>query len=207
MEIVFPLILAAFLGISHAFEADHLIAVSTIVSRRTNLMLAVKDGMYWGLGHTTTTIIVGFIIIVCKMTLLHAYFNYFEAFVGIMLIVVGLNRLKGMKDPAETHSHGTYKNHAVAYQVGLIHGLAGSGALILIVLKDTSNSFFSLLYLLIFGIGSMLGMLLAASIFYIPFYKRLAVHTHYKTALIVISSALCLLYGCWIINTSLFSAG
>ena len=68
MEASFPLLIAAAIGFGHAFEADHLVAVGNIVTKREKPVLALKDGMYWGLGHTSTIVLIGLLIIVGKST-------------------------------------------------------------------------------------------------------------------------------------------
>ena len=89
MEASFPLLFAAAVGFGHAFEADHLVAVGNIVTKRDRLAFAIKDGIYWGLGHTSTIFLIGMIMIVGKSTFLNGYFGYFEAIVGLMLIILG----------------------------------------------------------------------------------------------------------------------
>ena len=63
MDATFPLLFAAVVGFTHAFEADHLVAVSNIVTKRNKILLATKDGLFWGLGHTSTILIIGLILI------------------------------------------------------------------------------------------------------------------------------------------------
>ena len=75
MEASVPFLFAAMIGFTHAFEADHLVAVSNIVTKRDKLLLAVKDGIYWGLGHTSTIFLIGLLIIVGKATFLNGYFG------------------------------------------------------------------------------------------------------------------------------------
>ena len=91
MESLLPISFAALVGMGHAFEADHLIAVGNIITRRDSLLLAVKDGLYWGLGHTTTIVLMGSVILLSRATFLDS--GYFEAFVGLMLVIMGISRL------------------------------------------------------------------------------------------------------------------
>jgi cytochrome c biogenesis protein CcdA len=201
MEATFPLLFAAVVGFSHAFEADHLVAVSNIVTKRDKIMLAVKDGIYWGLGHTSTIFLIGLLMIVGKVTIFNGYFGYFEAIVGLMLIILGIHRLyqyfrsdrnyQQLTDPEEKHH--------LAYGVGLVHGLAGSGAMILLVMTEIQGSFNSLLYLIIFGIGSIVGMLVAAGIFSLPFSKKITNNKTLQTVLVLLSSALCIGYGAFVL--------
>lgn len=200
METSFPLLFAAAVGFGHAFEADHLVAIGNIVTKRDKLALAVKDGIYWGLGHTSTIFFIGFVIIVGKATFLNGYFGYFEAIVGLMLIILGIFRLYQYfnlrKQPQQlTDLTG---NHHLAYGVGLIHGLAGSGAMIFLVMTEIQSSFNSMIYLAIFGLGSVVGMLVAAGIFSLPFSKKITANQNLQLGLIMLSSLLCVSYGAYI---------
>ncbi|MCB0628664.1 MAG: urease accessory protein [Saprospiraceae bacterium] len=205
MEASLPLFFAAVIGFGHAFEADHLVAVGSIVSKRDRLLLAIKDGIYWGLGHTSTIFLIGLVMIIGQATFLNDYFGYFEAGVGLMLILLGLYRLyKYRHHKAELdHLIDGHDHHHLAYGVGLIHGLAGSGAMVLLVMTEVKGSFNSLLYLLIFGLGSIAGMLVAAGIFSLPFSKKLSGKRGLKLALIMTSSILCIGYGLYIMSENL----
>jgi len=116
MENLIPILLAAVVGFGHAFEADHLLAVSSIVAKRNNVVLAIKDGIFWGLGHTSTIVIIGMVIIIGKATFLNGYFSYFEAAVGIMLIVLGITRLYNYWQENEAFiTTDGHKGHKLAY--------------------------------------------------------------------------------------------
>lgn len=198
----FPWLFAAVVGFGHAFEADHLLAVGNIVTKRDNILHAIKDGIYWGLGHTSTIFLFGLLMIVGKMTFFEGYFGYFEAVVGVMLIILGLVRINQFfyrKKEVQT-DQGRFH---VAYSVGLVHGLAGSGAMILLVMTEVQGSVNSLLYLLVFGIGSVIGMLLAAGIFSLPFSRRITNNHTLQLGLVLLSSLLCIGYGSYIVYENL----
>ncbi len=89
----FPLLLTIYAGFTHAFETDHLLAVSNIVSQRNNMRSSMKDGVFWGLGHASTIFFIGVLMIVFKAGISDQYFRYFEALVGVMLIVLAVYRL------------------------------------------------------------------------------------------------------------------
>ena len=205
METTLPLLFAAVVGFGHAFEADHLVAVGNIATKRNNMNLAIKDGIYWGLGHTSTIFLIGLIIIVGKATFLDGYFGYFEAGVGLMLVLLGLYRLyeynqkKGHVHELMDEEH----NHHLAYGVGLIHGLAGSGAMILLVMTEIETVWSSLVYLLIFGLGSVIGMLIAAGAFSLPFSKKIMANQNIQLGLIILSSLICIGYGGYVIFENL----
>jgi cytochrome c biogenesis protein CcdA len=203
-----PFLLAAYVGFTHAFETDHLIAVSNIVTKRNNLLLAVKDGIYWGLGHTSTILLIGTVIIIGKLTFLSEYFGYLEAGVGLMLLILGLVRLRQVRarrsgQPASPPDER--RHHHLAYGVGMIHGVAGSGAMALLVMSDIPSAWGSIAYLLIFGIGSIAGMLIASGLFSLPFSRRFTGNYRLQTGLTLISSLLCIGYGLFILYENLLA--
>lgn len=213
----FPLLLTIYAGFTHAFEADHLLAVSNIVSKRNNIKLSMKDGIYWGLGHASTIFFIGILMIILKAGISENYFHYFEALVGLMLIVLAIYRLvkyfSNKKIVIHTHGHvhegGQHKHlhvhigkehkhqheHSLAYGIGLVHGLAGSGALIVMVMSQVKAPVEGLVYLAIFGAGCIAGMMLAAGLFSVPFSKKMMQAKTLQSFLIITSSLLCLLYG------------
>ena len=191
------LIYALYEGLLHAFEADHILAVTNIVSQRNKIFPALKDGIFWGLGHTSTIFLIGIIMILFKVNIPDSSFSYFEAAVGLMLILVASYRVyvflkKERYETTHTHQHEhagensmphihvhfrTKNLHKASYGIGLVHGLAGSGALVVLVMAQIETIANSLLYLLIFGIGSIVGMTLVAGVFSIPFSKKLIILT------------------------------
>lgn len=243
MDGAFPLLFAVLFGFAHAFEADHLLAVSNIVTKRDSIWLAVKDGIAWGLGHTSTIFAIGSIIIIGKIAITNQTFHYFEAAVGVVLISLGVFRLRYLwqsgngfnghfhledlafwkkqpgkplhfapvKPAAFTHPINQYAlryaprpdSHRLAYLVGLIHGLAGSGALVLLVMSQIRSAPVAMAYLLVFGIGSIGGMLLASGLFSLPFSKKLSANTTLQTGLTLLSSLLCVGYGLHVVYENL----
>ncbi|SOD93106.1 urease accessory protein [Spirosoma fluviale] len=203
MQTLFPLFLALSVGFAHAFEADHLVAVSSIVTRRNNIRLALKDGVFWGLGHTSTILLVGSVFMLGKFALHAGDFRYLEAGVGVMLVTLGslrLYKLMVYRELAITHTH-VHEGHAhkLAYGVGLVHGLAGSGALILSVLTQIKETGAGMIYLGLFGIGSIVGMMVAAGAFSVPFSVRMATNPWVRTMLVVVSSVVCIGLGATVI--------
>jgi uncharacterized membrane protein YkgB len=217
------LLYALYEGLLHAFEADHVLAVTNIVSQRNKVMPALKDGVFWGLGHTSTIFLIGVIMILFKVNIPDRSFSYFEAIVGMMLILVASCRLyvffrkerltvhthahehAGENKQPHIHVHLKGKNlHKTSYGIGIVHGLAGSGALVVLVMTQINTIASSLLYLVIFGIGSIAGMTLVAGIFSIPFSKKLIHSRLLRTVLVLVSSGLCFAYGCYVIYENLF---
>jgi sulfite exporter TauE/SafE len=203
-------LLGFFLGMRHATDPDHVIAVTTIVSRHRSPSGAAMIGALWGLGHTVTITVVGAGIILLGWVIPPRVGLSLELSVGVMLIVLGLMNLTGVLQRitevasptagapgtvhAHPHPHGDYVHSHVhghgpeahphtpdqtplarldrrlgrlgVYQaarpliVGVVHGLAGSAAVALLVLAAIGNTGWSILYLLVFGLGTIAGMML-----------------------------------------------
>lgn len=199
---MFKIFLTIYAGLEHAFEADHLLAVNTLVSHRENLKQSLKDGIFWGIGHTTTIFFVGILMIGFKLNFGENIFKNFEAGVGIMLIFLGIYRMSKLYFPKQ-HNH-THNTSRAAFGVGLIHGLAGSGALVVLVISQMKTPFEGLMYILIFGLGSIFGMFLAAYLFSIPYTKSLLKSKKLQASLVIISSLLCIIYGGKVVYENLF---
>jgi ABC-type nickel/cobalt efflux system permease component RcnA len=186
--------LGLLLGIQHALDPDHLIAVSTIVSEHRSFKWASLIGAFWGLGHTTTLFIVGLLVIGLRVTIPPHVASSLELLVAAMLIILGVNVLRKAfgaervhlhthSHSPETHTHvhaheNPKQDHAHAHQfkamrrpfiVGMVHGLAGSAALMLLVLSTIESPIGALAYIVIFGLGSVGGMLLLSGIISLPF--------------------------------------
>lgn len=206
METSAPLLFAALIGFTHAFEADHLVAVSSLVSRRKKWLPILRDGVYWGLGHTSTIFLIGLLILASRQMLLPGWMEYLEGFVGLMLIGLGLWRAyKWRFQESAPQSNQTEHTHGIAYGVGLIHGLAGSGAVILLAMNSLSDGFTTLLFLILFGLGSVVGMVCAVAVVGLPFSRKLVEWPFLQTFLIWLSVVLCVVYGGWLVANTFFS--
>jgi sulfite exporter TauE/SafE len=180
------------LGLQHATEADHLAAVSTIVSEKKNLLTASIVGGLWGIGHTISLFAVGMLVIFLKLQISHEVEAKLEACVGAMLIILGLNALRKLFTASKIHVHShkhdgrehihihTHHNEQAAVShhrltfrsiaVGMVHGLAGSAALMLLVVPIIESNAVAMLYILIFGIGSIGGMVVMSFLIGLPFH-------------------------------------
>ncbi|MFL6556777.1 MAG: urease accessory protein UreH, partial [Bacillus sp. (in: firmicutes)] len=156
------LLLGFLLGIKHAIEPDHIIAVSTIASESKNLKRSVFAGVYWGIGHTATLFIVGMFLIVAKNTITDTVAMSLEFIVGIMLVILGLNSIVAIMKHRHHHplTVGSQtiekkgRTHYKSFFIGLIHGLAGSAAMVLLTMSTVSTVWQGALYILIFGCGT-----------------------------------------------------
>jgi len=186
--------LGLLLGLQHALDPDHLIAVSTIVSEHKSLKWASLIGAFWGLGHTTTLFIVGLLVIGLRLTIPPHVAGGLELLVAAMLIILGINVLRkafgvermhlhthshnpethahfhAHENPRQDHAHPhPFKAMRRPFIVGMVHGLAGSAALMLLVLSTIEAPLAALAYIVIFGLGSVGGMLLLSGIISLPF--------------------------------------
>ncbi len=162
----------------HALEPDHLAAVSTMVSRERNGLRAAWLGICWGLGHTTSLVVVGAVLVVMRAEMPASMTNFFEFAVAVMLVGLGgraivLAARQGPDGPLVVHRHGTIVHrHASGTAhvhvghwtlarrpllIGALHGLAGSGALMPLVLTTLPTNAARVAYLVLFGAGSTLG--------------------------------------------------
>jgi ABC-type nickel/cobalt efflux system permease component RcnA len=181
------------IGIRHAFDADHLAAVSTIVCDRKNLLSSLLIGGVWGIGHTASLMLAGVGVILLNISI-ERYEKILEFCVALMLIGLGANVLyklvRGGRLHYHVHSHGSYthihphihenrpepdpnSHHGLRLSIrpliiGMVHGLAGSAALMLIVLASIKSTVLAFVYIIVFGIGSIGGMMLMSIVLSLP---------------------------------------
>ncbi len=189
----FSVLLIGFvLGLQHAMEADHLAAVSTIVSEKKDLLTASIVGGFWGLGHTISLFAVGLLVIVLKLQISESVEARLEACVGIMLVILGLNAFRKLSQTEKIHTHthehdGHIHTHFHTHRdeeaenshhrfsprsvvIGMIHGLAGSAALMFLILPTIEAPVVAITYILIFGLGSIAGMMAMSFLIGLPFH-------------------------------------
>jgi sulfite exporter TauE/SafE len=161
------------LGIKHAIEPDHVIAVSTVASQSKKLWRSSLIGVFWGIGHTATLLLTGVLIILLKGNIPEEWAMSLEFLVGIMLVYFGVTTFLSIKNynkHADHEPHGMGKRTSLkAVFMGFIHGLAGSAAMVLLTLSTVSTLWEGIVYILIFGIGTIVGMLVFTTIIGIPF--------------------------------------
>lgn len=143
------------LGMRHATDPDHVVAVSTIVSQERSLWRACGVGALWGLGHTLTIFLVGGAILLYKLAFSPRLGLALELLVALMLIGLGLLNLRRLPDTAPAPRTGLRP-----FFIGIVHGLAGSAAATLLILPLIRDLRWAALYLLVFGLGTVAGMAL-----------------------------------------------
>lgn len=157
--------LGLLLGLRHAFEADHIAAVSTIVSRERNPLRSGFIGAFWGAGHLTALFLVGLPVVGFGLRFPRGLDVPLELGVAAMIVFLGVGGLKGGGRP---HTHSLRELGRRPFWVGAAHGLAGSGALTLVILATMPSRREGLLYLGSFGAGSIVGMAAASLALAIP---------------------------------------
>jgi hypothetical protein len=212
------LLLGVLLGLRHAFEPDHLAAVSTLVADRRNPQAGLLVGAVWGLGHSASLLAVGGALTLLERRLTPSLEQSFECLVAVMLVALGLRSLflaarKGVAGPARVHVHGQHQHvhPAPAFghlhlsrwtfaprplAIGLVHGLAGSGALTALVLARMPTVAARLVYITLFGLGSAAGMALLSGL------AGLSLHivrpsAEWKRGLLLSTGTVSLSLGCW----------
>ncbi len=186
------------MGLKHALDADHVVAVSTIVTKSRKLSSAWLVGAAWGLGHTATLLAAGTAVLVLQRAIPDGLAQGLERVVGAMLVALGALAISGrsghVHEHTHPHSHGDGHGHHLSEQgehahphlhvpeidalaggerprlgrsfvVGTVHGLAGSSALSLALLAAMPSIAAGTAYILVFGLGTLLGMAGLSAVF------------------------------------------
>jgi len=190
------LLLGLLIGMKHAMEADHVAAVASLSTRSGSLLETVRQGAVWGLGHTITLFFFGGAVLLLDTLIPENFAQLLELAVGGMLVLLGVDVMRrvirdrihfhrhrhGEQEHFHAHSHRNCGDHQLdphqhahgkgfpvrALLVGMMHGMAGSAALILLVLQTVDSPWQGLLYIALFGLGSILGMALLAAAISLP---------------------------------------
>ena len=216
-------------GLKHATEVDHVIAISTIVSRHKNVFRSALVGALWGAGHTISLLAVAAIVLWFRVEIPERVSGWLEFGVALMIIALGLSALwRALRTHAKVHVHQHSHNglshthvhfhenetkHAPASPsvhshrvsqvgwkpllVGMMHGLAGSGALTLLVLTQLSSSWLGFLYVATFGLGSIAGMLLMSGLISLPFALTSGKLAHFHRGLQTLAAVISICFGVW----------
>jgi len=192
------LIVGFMIGLRHALEADHVAAVASIVTQKQGKKAAMRHGAVWGLGHTITLFVFGTIALLAGSLIPGQMASLLECAVGFMLLYLGLDVLWRMRrNGVHFHVHQHHgKRHLHAHQhhanvahtdlsahqhkhtspfpvrtlmIGIMHGMAGSAALVVLTLNAAQDFWLGLGYMLLFGVGSIVGMALLSAAISLPF--------------------------------------
>ncbi len=228
------LLLGLVIGLRHSMEADHVAAVSTIVAgSNKNKFRAPMLGALWGLGHTASLFVAGLVVLLLAISIPQRVSNTLEFGVGIMLVFLGMTTLTGFNAArflrgitgrgqhkhvhihddtgimhSHEHDHHDHKHGHKPLIVGMVHGMAGSGALMLVVLSTINSVPLGLAYIAIFGAGSIASMAAMSTLISLPFAKarnhRLSLVLKYVSAIIALAVGAGLMYELGIVNQIFF---
>ncbi len=216
------------LGLKHAVEADHITAVSTIVTDRRSPWGSAIVGGVWGLGHTIALLAVGIFVLLLDFQVSERLETVLEMGVGVMLVFLGLGVLMKIvrggtlhlhqhehggrphvHPHLHEHSHGDedaelQTHHGLSLSprpliIGLIHGLAGSAGLMLLMLPTIDSRSLGLLYIVIFGIGSIGGMMLMSFAIGIPLHFTASRFDRVNILMRCFAGVLSFVLGLWIL--------
>lgn len=190
------LLLGFLIGMKHALEADHVAAVASLAAQSRSMRQTVRQGMTWGAGHTLALFAFGSIVVVLDAPVPEAFARWLELAVGVMLVLLGADVLRRMlRDRVHyhfhehgdevhfhAHSHRGERGHDPASHqhthprgfpiralvIGLVHGMAGSAALIMLTVSTVTSPWLGLLYIALFGLGSIAGMAALSAVIAIP---------------------------------------
>ena len=224
-------------GLKHATEVDHVVAVSTIVSRHRSVWRSTLVGAMWGAGHTTALLITGAVVLSLLVAIPERVSNWLEFAVALMIIGLGavalwrslvkrnhvhvhehshdgvshvhihFHEAKTKHQAERPHSHAVSDVGLKPVLIGSVHGLAGSGALTLLVLTQIESAWVGFFYLVVFGLGSIVGMILMSGLIGLPFALTARnvgrVHRHLQTTAAGVSIA----FGLWYAYQTGFSSG
>jgi len=218
-------------GLKHATEVDHVVAVSTIVSRHKSVFRSAFVGGLWGAGHTLSLLAIAVAVLWFRIAIPERVTGWLEFGVALMIIGLGVSALwRALRRNSHVHVHqhrhgGVSHTHVHFHEretehrtasssesvhshkvsrvgwkpmlVGMMHGLAGSGALTLLVLTEIKSAWVGLLYVLDFGFGSIVGMLLMSGLIGLPFALTSKKLTHAHQGLQTLAAILSICFGIW----------
>ncbi|GAX89156.1 HupE/UreJ family protein [Effusibacillus lacus] len=198
--------IALFLGIRHSLDPDHVVAVSTLVSEERRLWPAAWLGFSWGVGHLIPIALVGLPLLILHLELAPQFEQFTDLGVAILLVLLGVVTLRRVIEERvhfDVHSHNkTVHGHFhrpghrhptvklerrqwITFGFGLVHGLAGSGAVAVLAMQASPSLGMAILWLLLFALGTTLGMFAMTLFIAAPALtmasKRVAVHTGIRT--------------------------
>jgi hypothetical protein len=159
-------------GLRHAFEADHVAAVSAIASQRKSWLGSSLVGGLWGLGHALALFAAGAAVLLLQLRIPTSAELTLELCVGLMLVGLGANAVFKLVHGDHDHAHAR-DHHDLApgkgpLLIGIVHGLAGSGALMLLVLATIPSPLLGLAYIAVFGLGALGGMMALSALIALP---------------------------------------
>ncbi len=202
------------LGIRHALDADHITTISTLVSEHKSVRKAAMLGVAWGIGHSIALMTAGVLVLALKLTIPAAIEAWLEFLIGALLVFLGARAIwNALKEKLHSHSHGHegkkhahfhyHDKHVHTLGIGMIHGLAGSAAVMLLVLATTQSVWEGVIYIAVFGTGTIMGMLIISVLIGLPFAASTGKARTFSGALKILVGAASIVLGIMILNENL----
>ena len=158
------------LGVKHALEPDHIVAVSTVASKTNKITQAAATGIYWGIGHTFTLFVIGMILIPIGKTIPSEIEMSLEILVALVIIGFGISTIIYFSKKKMGDGKESVRSKQNSFLIGVVHGLAGSGALIILAMSMVEHITEAAIFILLFGLGTILGMISFACVFSFLFH-------------------------------------
>lgn len=184
------LALGFLLGVRHALDPDHVVAISTISAGTNSVRRSAGVGALWGLGHTMTIVGVGGTIVLLRATISPRAGLAMEFSVALMLIALGLLNVASAR-----HAEPAPPSRARPFIIGMVHGMAGSAAIALLVLATITDQVLGMVYLLLFGSGTIVGMIVVTTLMTAPMTLMVARTALSRRWLTLASGLLSLVFG------------
>jgi ABC-type nickel/cobalt efflux system permease component RcnA len=217
------------LGLRHALDTDHLAAVSTVLAERPTLLASGAVGLWWGIGHTVTLLLVGSVVLAWGLRIPTEFEMIAESGVALLLIVLGGTLARKLyrerwhvhrhhhdgEQHIHFHSHQRQDGHGHRHWIagsirplciGMAHGLAGSAALMLMILSTTTDMTSGLLSILIFGMGSIMGMMIIGVTISVPVMYSRAINPRLFMSVQGVASLASVSVGLWMLVKLVLSA-
>jgi len=201
VSFLFTFVTSLLLGMRHATDPDHIVAVTTIVTRERSVLKAAGIGAIWGVGHTITLLLVGGAIIAFKIGFNARVGLSMELCVAVMLIVLGILNLFDVKKRTGAPSSSR------PFFVGVVHGMAGSAAAALVIVPLLDDPRWAALYLLTFGLGTVVGMTVVTISIAAPSLLAAAHMPSFQRSLRLGSGALSVVFGLYLAHRIGFADG
>jgi hypothetical protein len=201
MSLILTFITSLMLGMRHATDSDHVVAVTAIASTERSVAKATWLGAVWGFGHTLTLLLVGGAIIVFRITFTPRVGLSMEFAVAVMLILLGLLNV------LEIRPRAVSVNTARPFLVGIVHGLAGSAAAVLIIVPLIPDPRWAAVYLVVFGLGTVVGMTLITLSIAAPSFLLASRMSGMQRTLRLASGAVSIVFGLYLAHKVGFADG
>jgi len=212
------------LGMRHALDPDHVVAISTITSEQRSVWRSSLVGAFWGMGHALALMSASALVLALRLTISHPVAQWLERGVAIMLVVLGVNAIRrGVREWTvhahrhahdghehihvhEHNAHGAHANHQHRhilgfgirpFSVGIFHGLAGSAGLAIVAVATTGSAMAGFLYIAMLGIGAAAGMVVLTLLMSLPVILIAGRYGAFRTALQFVAGAGSVVFGLW----------